>query len=180
MHPLYSLGHGNRPLETFLNLLQAFHIKVLADIRSCPKSRRNPHFSQDSLARSLAAVEVDYVWLPDLGGFRKTGLGNASPHVALISPGFRNYADHMDTTAFKEAVKVLLSLASRGPVCFMCAETVPQRCHRLLLADHLLAQDIQVIHILDERRTLLHHLSKPARLEGGRVIYDKLPAPEED
>ncbi len=178
MPQFYSLGHGTRTLEEFLGLLQAFRIKVVADVRSYPGSRRNPHFNRESLAQNLARLGIRYVWLPALGGFRKTGLGSRSPHTALASPGFRNYADHMDTESFREAVKNLLDLAREGPLCFICAETPPQRCHRLLLSDHLLAQGIQVIHILDEKRLIPHKLSRMARVADGRVIYDQPPSPQ--
>lgn len=176
MPVFYSIGHGTRTLEAFLNLLQAFKVKVLADIRSYPGSRRNPHFNRDSLSLALARVGIRYVWLPGLGGFRKTGLGSRSPHTALTSPGFRNYADYMETKAFREAVDQLRQLAEEGPLCFMCAETVPQRCHRRLLSDHLLAQGIPVIHILDEKRIIPHQLSRFARIAEGRVIYDQAAA----
>lgn len=176
MSRYYSIGHGTRSLEAFLEVLQTFHIKVLADIRSYPGSRRSPHFNRESLAPILDRLGILYVWLPALGGFRKTGLGSRSPHSALTSPGFRNYADYMDTEAFQKVVQELLALSEKGPVCFMCAETPPQRCHRRLLSDYLLAQGIQVIHILDKTRTLPHRLSRMARIGDGRVIYDQLPS----
>ncbi len=173
----YSIGHGNRSGEVFLALLQSFRIKHLADIRSYPSSKRNPHFNQENLQRILNSAGIDYTWLPDLGGFRRKGLGTKSPHVALKSPGFRNYADHMITTSFSAAVETLRRFASLGPTCFMCAETLPQRCHRSLLADYLLVQGIKVIHILDSQRTAVHELSRLATVSESRIIYNRCQLP---
>ncbi len=175
MKQIYSIGHGTRTLEAFLALLEKFHIQILADIRSYPSSRRHPHFGREALEQALTSRGIRYVWLPGLGGYRKSGLGERSPHTALASPGFRNYADYMHTPAFAEAVAELLRLASQGTLCFMCAETPPQKCHRLLLSDYLLARGIQVIHILDEKRVKAHQLSRTARIAEGQVIYDRHP-----
>lgn len=169
----YSIGHGNRSAEVFLALLRSSLIKYLADIRSYPSSKRNPHFNQENLELILSKAGISYTWLPDLGGFRRKGLGNKSPHVALRSPGFRNYADHMITESFSTAVDKLSRLASLGPTCFMCAETLPQRCHRSLLADYLLVQGIKVIHILDSQRTTVHQLSRLATVSESRIIYNR-------
>jgi uncharacterized protein (DUF488 family) len=170
---LYSIGHGNRANKTFLILLQDRGIKFLADVRSYPSSKRNPHFNQTNLQHALSKDGISYTWLPELGGFRRTGLGNSSPHVALKSPGFRNYADYMATEPFLGGVNKLRSLASMGPTCFMCAETAPQRCHRSLLADYLLLQGIETIHILDGHSTTVHQLSRLATISQNRVIYNR-------
>jgi uncharacterized protein (DUF488 family) len=177
---IYSIGHGNRTWEAFISLLQCFGIEHLADIRSYPASRRNPHFNQESLRASLAQAGVSYAWFPDLGGLRRKGLGRRSPHFALTSPAFRNYADHMGSAAFAEAVRNLLVVAGMARTCFMCAETAPQRCHRLLLADYLSIQGIQVIHILDLERTTLHSLSPHAAVREGSLVYDSPPSRQLD
>ncbi len=170
---LYSIGHGNRASETFLILLQDRGIRFLADVRSYPSSKRNPHFNQTNLQHALSNDGISYTWLPELGGFRRKGLGNCSPHVALKSPGFRNYADYMATEPFLGGVDKLRSLASMGPTCFMCAETVPQRCHRSLLADYLLLIGFETIHILGNQRAVLHKLSSLATVIEGRLIYNR-------
>jgi uncharacterized protein (DUF488 family) len=175
---LYSVGHGNRSLETFMDLIQDFRIKHLADVRSYPSSRRNPHFDRENLEHMLNKSAISYTWFPDLGGFRKEGLGNTSPHVALESPGFRNYADYMSTESFQTAAYKLSQLATLGSACFICAEIVPHRCHRSLLADYLLVQGFEVIHILDRRRTIAHELSRLASISEGRIIYNRL-APQQ-
>ncbi len=171
---LYSIGHGSRSIKTFIDLIQEFRIKHLADVRSYPSSKRNPHFDRENLEHMLNKSGISYTWFPDLGGFRRDGLGETSPHVALESQGFRNYADHMSTELFKTAAHRLSQLPSSGYACFMCAETVPHRCHRSLLSDYLLLQGLKVIHILDSQRTIAHQLSRLASIKEGQIIYNRL------
>jgi uncharacterized protein (DUF488 family) len=170
---LYSVGHGTRSAKTFLSLLHSFKIEHLADIRSYPGSRRHPQFSRKNLQATLKKESISYTWFPDLGGFRREGLGSESPHTALTSNGLRNYADHMATDSFRSAVKKLRTLAQTGPTCFMCAETLPQKCHRLLLSDYLLMMDLQVIHILDKENTTVHRLSRWALRGEKTVVYKR-------
>jgi len=173
---IYSIGHGNRSLETFMELIHEFRIEHLADVRSYPSSRRNPHFDRKNLELTLNKSAISYSWFPDLGGFRREGLGKTSPHVALKSPGFRNYADYMNTPSFLTAAGKLSQLVTSGSACFMCAETVPHRCHRSLLADYLLVQGFKVIHILDNQKTAAHELSRLASISEGRIIYNRTDA----
>jgi uncharacterized protein (DUF488 family) len=170
---LYSIGHGSRSIETFMDLIQEFRIKHLADVRSYPSSKRNPHFDRENLEHILNKSGIAYTWLPDLGGFRREGLGDISPHLALGSPGFRNYADYMSTESFQRGAYKLSQLVTSGSTCFMCAETLPYRCHRSLLADYLLVQGFKVIHILDSQRTIVHQLSRLATVENKRIIYNR-------
>ena len=170
---LCSIGHGNREIETFMDLIREFGIQHLADVRSYPSSRRNPHFSRENLELILNSSGISYTWFPDLGGFRREGLGKRSPHVALDSQGFRNYADYMSTESFQTGAHKLSQLATLGSTCFMCAETLPLRCHRSLLADYLLFQGFEVIHILDRQRTISHQLSPLATVLEGRLIYNR-------
>jgi uncharacterized protein (DUF488 family) len=169
----YSLGHGNRRIEIFTNLLEEYRIAHLADVRSYPSSKRNPHFNRKILEHTVGKADISYTWFPELGGFRRTGLGKSSPHVALKSPGFSNYADYMDTEQFRGGVDKLIRLAGLGPTCFMCAETLPQKCHRSFLSDYLLVQGFMVIHILDSQRTFSHQLSPLATVIEGRLIYNR-------
>jgi uncharacterized protein (DUF488 family) len=169
---LYSIGHGNRSIETFMELIHEFGIKHLADVRSYPSSRRNPQFGRKNLECMLDKSRISYTWFPDLGGFRREGLGNRSPHVALDSPGFHNYADYMGTEPFQTGAYKLSQLVTLGSTCFMCAETIPHRCHRSLIADYLLVQGFTVIHILDSQRTISHQLSPLATVIEGQLIYN--------
>lgn len=177
---LYSVGHGNRGIEEFVTLLRDFQVKNLADIRSYPSSKRNPHFNKENLESSLNRVGITYTWFADLGGFRRTGLGNKSPHVALRSSGFRNYADYMTTELFQIAIDKLGRLAGTGATCFMCAETLPHRCHRSLLADYLLMVGMETIHILDNQHTKAHQLSPLATVSENKILYNRRePTPME-
>jgi len=157
-----------------MDLIQEFRIQHLADIRSYPSSRRNPHFDRENLEHMLKKSGISYTWLPDLGGFRREGLGKTSPHAALESPGFRNYADYMSTESFQTGAYKLTQLVTLGSTCFMCAETLPHRCHRSLLADYLLVQGFKVIHILDSQRNIVHKLSRLASLREGQIIYNRI------
>jgi uncharacterized protein (DUF488 family) len=157
-----------------MGLIQEFRIKHLADVRSYPSSKRNPNFDRENLEHMLNKSGIAYTWLPDLGGFRREGLGETSPHVTLGSPGFRNYADYMSTESFQRGAHNLSQLVALGSTCFMCAETLPYRCHRSLLADYLLVQGFKVIHILDSQRTIVHKLSPLASLSKGQIIYNRI------
>lgn len=161
-----------------MELIHEFGIKHLADVRSYPRSRRNPQFDKKNLELTLNKSGISYSWFPDLGGFRREGLGDTSPHVALESAGFRNYADYMNTESFHTEAHKLCQLGTLNSACFMCAETVPHRCHRSLLADYLLVQGLKVIHILDSQRTIVHQLSRLASLREGQIIYNRL-APQQ-
>jgi uncharacterized protein (DUF488 family) len=156
-----------------MDLIQEFRIRHLADVRSYPSSKRNPHFDRENLEHILNKSGISYTWFPELGGFRREGLGDTSPHIALESPGFRNYADYMSTESFRTAAYKLGHLAALGSTCFMCAETVPHRCHRSLLCDYLLVQGFKVIHILDSQRTIVHQLSPLATVKNNRIIYNR-------
>ncbi len=178
LRTVYSIGHGNRSLPELLSILKVHGITCAADVRSYPHSARNPHFNREVLETALPEAGISYVWLKELGGYRKKGLGAASPHVAVESEGFRNYADHMSTPEFRGGVARLLDLAKNAKLAFMCAETLPFRCHRLFLSDYLLVQGVTVLHIVDEAKTMAHELSKLARVHDGAIIYDRT-APEQ-
>jgi uncharacterized protein (DUF488 family) len=113
---------------------------------------------------------VRYDWLPALGGRRAARPD--SPHVAWRQPGFRGYADHMETAEFQGGLATLLALAAERPTAILCAESVPWRCHRQLIADALVARDVAVRHVLDAGAARPHALSRLARLEGDRIVYD--------
>ncbi|MFQ5888632.1 MAG: DUF488 family protein [Gemmatimonadota bacterium] len=172
-HPIFTIGHSTRSTEMFLRLLRGHDVRVLVDVRRFPGSRRHPHFSRAVLTRDLAASRIEYRHEEDLGGRRLPGPN--SPNLALRSPGFRAYADHMATPAFAAAVTRLLDESIRRAVAVMCAEALPWRCHRWLLSDGLVARGASVVHILGPGRTQPHQLHPDAEvLHGGTVRY---PAP---
>jgi uncharacterized protein (DUF488 family) len=167
MPRLYSIGHSTRSLDELIRLLRAHGIERLADIRRFPGSRRYPHFSAESLSRSLPQQGIDYFHLPSLGGRRKP-LPD-SENKGMRSEQFRGYADHMTTDEFREGVAELL--ASEKRTAFMCAEAVPWRCHRNLLSDDLTRRGIEVVHIIDALNAKKHTMSEHARVVGDRVVY---------
>lgn len=172
MPTFYTVGHSTRSVTEFLELLFAYGIEAVVDIRAFPSSQRHPHFSQRSLVASLEKEGIDYLWLgKELGGYRRTGLGKASPNQAWASPGFRNYADHMLTEVFQRGVRKLVELGRRKRVAILCAERFWWRCHRRLLADWLVAQGHKVIHIVDVGHTVEHALPPFARVQDSRVTY---------
>lgn len=151
-------------------------MRVLVDVRRFPGSRRHPQFSRDALAASLAGSGIIYIHEPDLGGRRPARPD--SPHTAWRVEAFRGYADHMETPEFQAALARLIERGVRETVAILCAEAVPWRCHRRLIADALVAQGIPVRNILGPGRTDAHELDPNARvLPGGRLVYD---GPESD
>jgi uncharacterized protein (DUF488 family) len=170
---VHTLGHSTLALADFLALLQAHHLTAIADVRRYPASRRHPHFAREPLAEALEASGVTYLWLPELGG-RRTSKRD-SRHVAWRSATFRAYADHMETPEFAAGLERLLALARERSTALMCAEAVPWRCHRQLLADALLAHGVEVRHATGAGgagAATVHKLTPFARLEGAAVVYD--------
>ena len=168
---LYSVGHSNRPLEAFLDLLAEQGIGLIADVRAFPASRRWPHFGKDALAQSLSEHGVCYEWLPALGG-RRPRRDGVSPHVAWTVPAFRQYADYADTAEFAAGLAQLLDMAARTPTAFMCAEALYWQCHRRLIADRLVVAGHRVLHIEGAGRSAEHRLPSFARVVDGTIIYD--------
>ncbi|HZQ69384.1 MAG TPA: DUF488 domain-containing protein [Terriglobales bacterium] len=167
---LYTIGHSTRTLEELIEALHAHQIKVLADIRSLPMSRRLPHFNRESLERELPAEGIRYVWLKELGGRRKK-IRDDSPHIAIRSDSFRNYADHMLTPEFERGMDQLLALAREARTAYMCAERVYFQCHRMLVSDWLVAHGHEVLHIDGTGPARPHRLMSEARIVDGQLIY---------
>ncbi|HXW90194.1 MAG TPA: DUF488 domain-containing protein [Terriglobales bacterium] len=170
MAAFYTLGHSTRSLEEFLEVLEAHRIETLADIRSFPMSRRLPHFNRESIEKSLAKVGIDYRWLKGLGG-RRGSIRKDSPHVALRSSSFRNYADYMLTDEFENAMGKLISLGDHSRTALLCAERVYFHCHRMLVADWLVTHGHQVLHLEGTGAGKPHGLTAEARWIDGHVIY---------
>lgn len=169
---VHTVGHSTLALPDFLAMLVADGVHAIADVRRYPASRRHPHFAREALAEALVAAGIAYRWLPGLGG-RRRGRQD-SPHVAWQSASFRAYADHMETAEFRTELDELLALARERPTAVMCAEAVPWRCHRQLIADTLVARSVEVRHLLGRGvAPAAHRLTAFARLEGTRVVYDR-------
>lgn len=170
---LWTIGHSTRTLDELIAALRAHRIEVLADVRSFPTSARYPQFNRAHLSAELPRVGISYCWLGKvLGGYRKQTRPD-SPHTALRSEGFRNYADHMEREEFRQGIKKLLPLAAKQRVAYMCAERLWWRCHRSLLSDYLAVLcDVEVVHILDEKKSEPHRLHRTARVAQGQLVYD--------
>jgi uncharacterized protein (DUF488 family) len=164
MKRLYTIGHSTRTLDELVALLRQHEVSRLADVRRYPGSRRLPQFSRDALERNLP---IHYEHFEDLGGRRSAA--KTSPNGAWKNPQFRGYADHMGSKAFQAAVDRLLE--SDETTAVMCAEAVPWRCHRNLLADELVRRGVEVIHIISPTSAQPHSLSRMARIDGDRVVY---------
>jgi uncharacterized protein (DUF488 family) len=171
---IYTIGHSTRELGEFLGLLAAHRVTQVVDVRRYPVSRRHPQFARDALATALGEAGIAYHHEPDLGGRRAAR--RDSPNTAWTSAGFRGYADYMATPAFEEGLARLLDLARARPTAILCAEAVPWRCHRQLIADALVARGETVGHILGVARADPHYLSSHAQvLPGGRLTYPAGP-----
>ena len=165
------MGHGTTTADAFAALVRGAGIDTVVDVRRFPGSRRHPHFAKDEMSRWLADHAVTYRWLPALGGRRHSDA--ASPNVALRNPQFRAYADHMATEEFAGGVRTLLDSAASAEIAVMCSESVWWRCHRRLLADHLvLVEGVEVEHLLHDGRRVAHPVTTGARRAGDHVIYD--------
>lgn len=172
--PVFTVGHSTRPIDEFIELLRENRIERLVDIRTIPRSRRNPQFNSATLAKSVEDKGVSYVHLKELGGLRHPR--RDSTNIGWENAGFRGYADYMQTAEFEQGLRRLLELCEGKRCAVMCAEAVPWRCHRSLLADALAARGIVVEHILSGSRCDVHSITPFARVENGRVTYPKAEA----
>lgn len=166
---IFTIGHSTHPIGHFIELLQANQILQLIDIRTIPKSRRNPQFGSDVLAASLHAAKIAYVHMKDLGGLRHPR--KDSINTGWRNDSFRGYADYMQTEEFSAAVARAIELAKESSTALMCAEAVPWRCHRSLVSDALMARGIQVLEIISSAKPKEHTLTPFARVSGTRIIY---------
>lgn len=166
---ILTVGHSTRPLAEFVALLNAHSVDRLIDVRTVPRSRHNPQFNQDTLPVALAKEKIGYEHVAGLGGFRRTH--PASMNTGWRNLSFRGYADYMQTPEFTEQLTGLVAHASRERIVLMCAEAVPWRCHRSLIADALVARGVVVEEILSPTRTRVHALTPFARISGGIVTY---------
>jgi uncharacterized protein (DUF488 family) len=170
---IWTIGHSTRKIDIFLSLLQENGIKVVADVRMFPGSKRYPQFGREALAESLSKAGIRYEHFPELGGRRKAKPD--SRNTAWRNESFRGYADYMETEDFGNGIARLVDLANEsGPTAIMCAEAVWWRCHRSLISDYLKARGVEVIHILDRKKTEPHPFTSAARIVNGQLSYGSL------
>lgn len=167
-----TVGHSTRSLDELRALLGAHGAEMLVDVRTVPRSRRHPQFDRDALPGPLRTAGIGYEHIRALGGLRRSRPD--SVNTAWQNAGFRGYADHMQTEEFEAGLARLLEIARHARTAMMCAEAVPWRCHRSLLADALVARGVAVEHILSPTARQLHRLTPWARVDGVRVSYPAL------
>ena len=165
----WTIGHSTRPIGEFTDLLRAHEIRFLVDVRTIPRSRHNPQFNTDTLALSLRDAGLQYRHLPELGGLRQPKKG--SLNNGWRNASFRGYADYMQTEEFHKAIDALMAFGHQEKTTVMCAEAVPWRCHRSLIADALVVRDWEVRHILSQVKADGHRLTPFAVINGTTVVY---------
>jgi uncharacterized protein (DUF488 family) len=166
---IYTIGHSTRSFDELVEMLRAFSVDTLVDIRTVPRSRHNPQFNADTLPRKLRARRIRYALIPELGGLRRARPD--SVNQGWRNASFRGYADHVSSDEFEQGVAKLHALSNDGTLALMCAEAVPWRCHRSLVADVLCVRGARVEHIMGLGRASPHRLTPFAEVHGQHVIY---------
>jgi uncharacterized protein (DUF488 family) len=166
---VFTIGHSTRPIEVFVRLLEAHGVQRVIDVRTIPRSRHNPQFNRDELSPALRRVRIHYKHIAGLGGLRHARVD--SINTGWRNASFRGYADYMQTQEFKDSLRRCINLAKRERVVLMCAEALPWRCHRSLIADALLARGIAVSEITSGVRARPHVLTPWARVKGTQLTY---------
>lgn len=166
---IMTIGHSTRPIEEFIRLLKAHGVQRLVDVRTIPRSKHNPQFGRDQLSPALHRARIHYKYMPGLGGLRHAR--RDSTNIGWHNSSFRGFADYMQTPEFRNNLDALIQLGKQERIAIMCAEAVPWRCHRSLIADALLARDIEAREITSAIRTRLHTLTPWGKVNGTRVTY---------
>jgi uncharacterized protein (DUF488 family) len=167
---IWTIGHSTRKIDDFVSALEAHGIKLIADVRLLPGSKRYPQFNQDALTKSLSERRINYEHFPELGGRRKPKPN--SRNSIWRNESFRGYADHMETEEFRKGIDRLSDLARKiGPTAIMCAEAVWWRCHRALISDFLKARGIEIVHIMDAKKTEPHPFTSAAKIVNDVLSY---------
>jgi uncharacterized protein (DUF488 family) len=170
--PILTVGHSTRSIAEFAEVLRPAHVSVVVDVRTVPRSKRNPQYNEDILGLELGEYQVDYMRIAALGGLR--GRSPEVPRRANAfwqNDSFHNYADYALSDQFADALGELLELSSSRRCAIMCAEAVWWRCHRRIIADYLLANDRTVLHLMGGNRVQPAHLTPGAQIAGGKVLY---------
>lgn len=171
MKKIYTIGHSTRPIDELIGMLKDFRVRKLIDVRTIPKSRFNPQYNQESLAKSLAHEKIEYSHMTGLGGLRHAR--KDSINLGWRNASFRGYADYMQTEEFETSLKELIKEIRKKTIAIMCAEAVPWRCHRSLLADALLLHGLDVRDIMGPKKESVHKMNPMARTEKDKIYYPK-------
>ena len=171
---LYTIGHSTRPIDEFLQLLNAHGVEKVVDVRTIPRSRHNPQYDQMALRKALRAAHIGYQHMPRLGGLRHAR--KDSPNAGWVNPSFRGFADHMQSKGFQDGLRYLEAEARKRATAIMCAEAFVARCHRSLIADALIVDGWRVRHIQSRKTATLHRRTPFLKVRKGRLLY---PGPAE-
>lgn len=170
---VFTVGHSTRSIEAFIELLKAYDVKEVIDVRSISRSRHNPQFNEDVLKQSLKQVHIRYKHIKKLGGLRYSKV--SSTNLGWHNVSFRGFADYMITDEFSEGLKELIRIASLRKTVIMCAEAVPWRCHRSLIGDALIKNGWIVRNIMNNTTATKHRLTPFLKIKKGKLVY---PAPK--
>jgi uncharacterized protein (DUF488 family) len=173
---IFTIGHSTHPIDVFVAMLKAYCIETLVDIRTIPRSRRNPQFAGDVLAQTLEREGIAYRAMRELGGLRRPA--KDSPNRGWRNESFRGYADYMQSEAFRHAIEDLADLGKTSRTAIMCAEAVPWRCHRSLVGDALIVRHVPVEDILSAQKSSPHELTKFAVVNGIEITYPPETQPD--
>lgn len=166
---IMTIGHSNHPIESFLQLLLSNSVSLIIDVRTIPRSRHNPQFNKELLPATLENDGINYIHAPGLGGLRRTVPD--SINTAWNNASFRGYADYMQTEEFQRNLQKIIDLDAREVPALMCAESLPWKCHRWLVADALAVRNLKVVHIMSNGTLKPHALTSWAVVSGVRVSY---------
>ena len=166
---VFTIGHSTRSLPEFVDILRTWGVALIVDVRSIPRSRHNPQFNKETLPAALKQKGVGYVHMPGIGGLRRPS--RDSVNTAWRNKSFRGYADFMQTKEFSEQLLHLIALARQKCIAIMCAEALPWRCHRSLIADALVVRNVNVQHIISKDSVIGHQLTEWAHVEGTKITY---------
>jgi len=166
---ILTIGHSTRTLEEFVDLLEAYGVTLVLDVRSVPRSRHNPQFNKEPLPSSLKKYGIKYIHMPDIGGLRRPK--HDSENLAWRNNSFRGYADYMQTKEFTDNLLKIIALARENRLALMCAEALPWRCHRSLISDALVVRHVKVEHIISATSLINHQLNEMAHVDGTKITY---------
>jgi uncharacterized protein (DUF488 family) len=166
---VYTVGHSTRTLDEFIELLQAYAVALVVDVRTVPRSRHNPQFNKETLPTALKPFGIRYIHMPEIGGLRRPKPD--SVNLAWKNSSFRGYADSMQTKEFTDNLLKIIALARENRLALMCAEALPWRCHRNLISDALVVRHVKVEHIISKDSTIDHELNEMAHVEGTKITY---------
>jgi uncharacterized protein (DUF488 family) len=166
---VFTIGHSTHTFEEFIKIIEKFKIEKIADVRTIPRSRHNPQFNKETLPTNLLSAGIDYMHIAGLGGLRHSKVD--SPNKGWHNASFRGYADYMQTSDFEESLNTLIEAAKKEQLAVMCAESLPWRCHRSLIADALLVRDFKVEHIMNNGKSLRHVITPWIKVEGTKITY---------